>query len=404
MKLKSINLPLGWILIFLGVLLNPWLIVIYLGSELSLDRKLIVLTLDGFLLLLGLMLVYYRVRVSLWVAVVNIALLCFFLGFIEIGLGLFMNNPGTIPAKFLGDMTRLYWASTKHIQYNEQSAGYDGDLTYLLRPGEFAFTTLEFSTRYRVNSFGLRDDEESLHAPEIIVLGDSYAMGWGVGQDESFPEILQQESGLKVLNAAISSYGTARELINFERLDRSNLKYLIIQYYHNDFEENLVFLENDGQLPIMSEEVYNDYVRGHTRKKHYFFGKYFLMLMIHKVEFLVSILRGDDGNSTQHDAVASGASAQAVKTFLQVLKRFGVGELGVPVIILDIYKDSAKGGGFIETLSEMIQSTPRDHPKVKVIDLSKHLNQSHFYIFDVHLNSEGHRVVARELLKAMGRR
>jgi hypothetical protein len=371
--------------------------------NLGLERKFIFSTLDALLLLLGVVLVYYRVRVSLWVVVVNIALLVSLLGLIEIGLIFFMNNPGTIPARFLSDMRRLYWATTKWIQYNEQSARYDNDLTYVLRPGEFVFSTLEFSTRYRVNSFGLRDDEESLNAPEIIVLGDSYAMGWGVEQDETFPEVLQQESGLKVLNAAVSSYGTVRELTSFDRYDRSNLKYLIIQYYHNDFRENRVFLEHDGKLPIMSEEAYDDRVRGHTSKKQYVFGRYLLMLIANKGEFLVSRLSGRAGNPTQRHAVAEGSASEAAKVFLEVLKRFGIEKLEVPVIVLDVYKDSVKGGGFIEALSATIQSKAREYPNVKVIDLSKHLNGSHFYIFDVHLNSEGHRVLAREILKAMER-
>ncbi len=402
MKIKPINLPLGWMLVFLGVLLNPWFIMAVLGGKLTLERTFIVLILDAFLLLLGVMLAYYRVRVSLWVAVVNIALLFSLLSLIEIGLLFFMNNPKTIPARFLADMSSLYWGTMHFIQFNAQSARYDGDLAYLLRPEEFEFTTVEFSTRYRINSFGLRDDEASLNAPEIIVLGDSFAMGWGVEQDETFAEILQQESGLKVLNTAVSSYGTARELINFARLDRSNLKYLIIQYYFNDFEENRTFLENNGKLRIMSEAAYDAHVRGHTRKKQYFFGKYFLILIAHRAEFLVSLLRGRAGNPIQHPDVADDLSSEAAKNFLDVLKRFGIEKLGVPVIVLDIYQDSAKGGGFIEALSDAIQRTPRAHPNVKVIDISKHFNRSHFYIFDVHLNAEGHRVIAREILKAMG--
>lgn len=147
MKINSINLPLGWILVFLAVLLNPWLIVPALGGALTLERIFIVLAFDTCLLLLGVVLMYYRVQVSLWVAVVNLALLCFLLSLIEIGLIFFMNNPGTIPARLLGDMSGLYWTVTKVIQYTEQSTRYDRDLTYLLRPGEFDFNTLELSTR-----------------------------------------------------------------------------------------------------------------------------------------------------------------------------------------------------------------------------------------------------------------
>src|SRR5262247_1177276 len=57
---------------------------------------------------------------------------------------------------------------------------YDPRLTYMLRFGGCHFTNVEFDTDIKVNSFGLRDDEDSLKDPEVIVLGDSQAMGFGV--------------------------------------------------------------------------------------------------------------------------------------------------------------------------------------------------------------------------------
>ena len=74
---------------------------------------------------------------------------------------------------------------------------YDPELTYRLRPGACTFSELEFVTDYRINSLGVRDDEASLDGPEIIVLGDSFAMGWGVEQQESFLE--QGEIAMKPL-------------------------------------------------------------------------------------------------------------------------------------------------------------------------------------------------------------
>jgi len=41
---------------------------------------------------------------------------------------------------------------------------------------------VEFTNEVRVNHLGVRDDEASLVAPDVIVIGDSHAMGWGVDQ------------------------------------------------------------------------------------------------------------------------------------------------------------------------------------------------------------------------------
>ena len=80
----------------------------------------------------------------------------------------------------------------------------------------------------------------------IVVLGDSHAMGWGVKDDETFSYVLQNLSKQPVYNLAVSSYGTAREVI---RLNLSKLikktDLIIIQYHENDLRENLEFSKLD---------------------------------------------------------------------------------------------------------------------------------------------------------------
>jgi len=43
--------------------------------------------------------------------------------------------------------------------------------------------------------------------------------------------VLEKNTNRKVLNAGISSFATVREMILLNRLDTSNLKYLIIQEF-----------------------------------------------------------------------------------------------------------------------------------------------------------------------------
>ena len=74
-------------------------------------------------------------------------------------------------------------------------------------------------------------------------------MGWGVEQDEAFPSVLEELLSRKVLNAAISSYATAREFGMLERIDLSRARYLIIQYASNDFEENLLYAAQGNRIP-----------------------------------------------------------------------------------------------------------------------------------------------------------
>ena len=119
---------------------------------------------------------------------------------------------------------------TDIIQNKEDCAKYDKELFYTLKPGNCIFDIADSTDEYSINSLGVRDDEESLTKPDVVFLGDSYTMGWGVSNEETYVKLIENKTGLKVLNAGISSYGTAREIGLLERIDTSNLKYLVIQY------------------------------------------------------------------------------------------------------------------------------------------------------------------------------
>ena len=117
-----------------------------------------------------------------------------------------------VPAH-LGNMAVRYYdaADRAVVQGMESCAQYDSRLFYTLKPGTCVQTEREFSVAYAINSQGLRDSETALTAPRMIVIGDSFAMGWGVAQQSAFAKLVEAEWGHSVLNAGISSYGTARE-------------------------------------------------------------------------------------------------------------------------------------------------------------------------------------------------
>jgi lysophospholipase L1-like esterase len=87
---------------------------------------------------------------------------------------------------------------------------------YVLTPGQtFRFSKRQFDTRITVNRMGLRGPLPDLTVPRrILILGDSFAFGYGVQDDESFPALLQARLGASaaVVNAGHSGYDTRREL------------------------------------------------------------------------------------------------------------------------------------------------------------------------------------------------
>ena len=73
-----------------------------------------------------------------------------------------------------------------------------------------------------INSKGLRDQESSYdkpsHVTRILVLGDSYAWGYGVSNDEIFTEVMEREyladgQNIEVINAGVSGWGTDQEYL-----------------------------------------------------------------------------------------------------------------------------------------------------------------------------------------------
>jgi len=82
----------------------------------------------------------------------------------------------------------------------------------------------DFEVRIKTNSLGLREREiggKERGIYRVLILGDSFAMGWGVEREDRFSEIaaslLKEERGgekdrVEVINAGVNSYSTVLEL------------------------------------------------------------------------------------------------------------------------------------------------------------------------------------------------
>ena len=262
-----------------------------------------------------------------------------------------------------------------------------------LRPGSCVFSGREFSNTYHVNNVGLRDDEVSLNHPQIIVTGDSVAMGWGVNQEETYAQCIEKKIGVPVLNAAVSSYGTAREMIMLDRVQTDKLKYLIVQYSGNDYGENRHFYLNNNVLHTMTEGRYNYYTDFYNKSKRYFLGKYLLMKIKKRLrEF-----------KTTPEAEASYQFAKDdVGFFLNALINGHVNLIDVQIIAFVVNgRNPADNIDFTRNLKERIldQKLPPFIKNMVILDTSTILKQNHFYVLDDHLNSAGHKVMADAIAK-----
>ncbi len=95
-----------------------------------------------------------------------------------------------------------------------------------------------FNVNYKANSIGARDKERKLHSSQnrVIVIGDSYAEGWGVETNERFSEQLENMCQLEFINMGMSNFGPTQQYLLY--------KHKAKQYDHNSILWTL-FPEND---------------------------------------------------------------------------------------------------------------------------------------------------------------
>tara|TARA_B100000767_G_scaffold221405_1_gene209880 strand:+ start:444 stop:1388 length:945 start_codon:yes stop_codon:yes gene_type:complete len=94
----------------------------------------------------------------------------------------------------------------------------------------------------KLNSEGMRSNEFEINDKKILFLGSSISLGWGVKQDQSYPEIIQTKLSsdsinYKILNGSIGNYNTFRYINNFlSNQTDINPKVIVINYFINDAE------------------------------------------------------------------------------------------------------------------------------------------------------------------------
>ncbi len=138
---------------------------------------------------------------------------------------------------------------------------YDEDLGWRNIPGWRDGTTR--GAKLHINSKGLRDREYPYKKPagtkRILVLGDSYAWGYGVANEEAFGHLLEQNlkktNGVhkwEVLNGGVSGYGTDQAYL---WLQAEGLRYepdivVLAFFLVNDPENNESSVQYGLQKPV----------------------------------------------------------------------------------------------------------------------------------------------------------
>ena len=94
----------------------------------------------------------------------------------------------------------------------------------------------------KLNSRGMRSSEFTQEDSKILFLGSSISLGWGVQNNDSYPQIIQKKLisdslDFKVLNGSIGNYNTFRYINSFlsNQIDISP-ELIVVNYFINDVE------------------------------------------------------------------------------------------------------------------------------------------------------------------------
>ena len=328
---------------------------------------------------------------------VNIGIILLVLLCIDGYLNYLLNNPRHCPAWLFPGIENFYRYCDRPIeQLDPNCAQYDSILTYKYIPGHFVMHSREFDNEIHINSQGFRDDEQSLSYPQVIVLGDSYSMGVGVDQADTYASILEEELKVKVLNTGVSSYGTAREFKSIKEIDKDSLKYIIVQYCSNDYWENRSFVLNNDSLRVSSFAGWRRACDQRlTQNKNYFLKRVLNIprLILRKPKPIRERMLNMK-NKIQQSPV------DTIDAFLRVIRKYKDQYAGTKFIIFEL-NPSRQSEHFIQRVNrsrDIIQDSTF-WSNASFVDLSSTLELRHYYVLDPHLNAMGHRAVADRIIE-----
>jgi len=290
------------------------------------------------------------------------------------------------------------------------------------------FGGVHASSEYRVNvttnSLGLRNVElePGEHTGRrILVLGDSFAFGWGVQAAEALPAQIQdllRQAGfpnVDVINAGVTGYGTVQQTGWFERIQpRVRADAVLLAFFvGNDFYDNLQLSGYEivdgylvdrpfGAAPRLTERLgipphVRVYVRTRSHLYNLLMNGWDAILLRFGLQETTATYEIYESQVTDTVRRALDITEKSLRSLHRICERWGI-PLGIVIIpdgrAIDLLKhvpgyDLTKPGNTIRAIAAS-QGIP-------VLDLTPMFwAQPHLHFpIDAHWTRDGHRLGAR---------
>jgi hypothetical protein len=271
------------------------------------------------------------------------------------------------------------------------------ELIYTLQPGECRFRNVEFDTRVSVDVDGFRNVPAHLGTgpTQVALLGDSYAMGWGVDQDKKLSSLLAQDSRLTVRDLSMSSYGTPRELLALTRF-AADADVVVLQYCSNDLSENAEFLKDPQAFRAGAAGRAREYAAVLAHYANRSAGARRLQSVVNAglgaLATTWSLLWLPPRSSSP---TPDRMMEQEARLFAGVMAQFKPSLDGKTVIVFDAHARRVREN-FAPSFRQSLQAVGLGH--VIVLDLKETIGMRDYFLIDEHLIARGHARLAARIL------
>tara|TARA_B100000029_G_scaffold372986_1_gene367167 strand:- start:8116 stop:9090 length:975 start_codon:yes stop_codon:yes gene_type:complete len=315
---------------------------------------------------------------NIFLILISYVLICFLVYIVS---GFLLINGITPKIKLITEYQRnfYFYGGLRNIwQSREECIDFDSDLIWIPKKTSCLSKNLEYEATMTFDDFGRYSKHPHSTEKGVAVIGDSYAMGWGVEDEETFSALLEKKIKKPVYNLAVSGYGTTREIL---RLKKSNLldkiDTIILQYCYNDVGENLNFKVSS---PEATKEKFNFMtevkpISNYTKLRKSI--RYSATIPIHIITKKDKSL-DFDGHK---------------KILIDILKKYPI--LNDKKIII-FYLN-----GFDMKFVNFPNGQSKEMKNVYFADFDANMADGHFFQIDGHLTPHGHDFVAKEMLKIL---
>lgn len=295
---------------------------------------------------------------------------------------------------FLTNLPQLLYANSIRNIYFDCMEFSSGSFVYKLRPGQCRVKNLEYDIVLSSDANGFRNGIRKENSYDVAVIGDSFAHGVGVADDQTFSYLLDSTYHYKTTNLAIGSYATMRELEVLGEYGK-DAKYVVVQYCDNDLYENLASLKlNKEDFRSAVETEWRNRIATYHQGKSLGYAK--------PIRDLAVTIRNHSYTSKSNWrswAKSRRPMEQEASAFAQILARYRPVLEGKRVIVFETASWGANSPGFESTFGSELNKM--GWLNYKLINTADTLSYEDYFFLDDHITARGHRKLAAVIARVI---